>query len=125
MLITLMTILILGASSTGLLDYISDTQDQIKIVLQKGERRQEALASVKEMKKRTKARNKQVNKARKEMSKTLARSDATITDIDAVWDVYFAAVAEYNKDMLDLRFTLRDQLTRDEWQQVFSVDRSN
>ena len=29
MLITLMTILILGASSTGLLDYISDTQDQI------------------------------------------------------------------------------------------------
>jgi seryl-tRNA synthetase len=125
MLIALVTILILGASSTGLLDYISDTQDQIKIVMRKDERRQEALAAVKEMKKRTKARNKQINKARKEMSKTLARSDATITDIDAVWDVYFAAVAEYNKDMLDLRFTLRDQLTREEWQQVFSVDRSN
>jgi septal ring factor EnvC (AmiA/AmiB activator) len=125
MLIALITILILGSSSTGLLDYISDTQDQIKIVMQKDERRQEALSTVKKMKKRTKARNKQVNKARKEMSKTLARDDATITDIDAVWDRYFVALAAHQEEMLDLRFELRDTLTRDEWQQVFSEDRSN
>jgi hypothetical protein len=30
--------------------------------------------------------------------------------------------AAYNQEMLDLRYQLKDQLTREEWQQVFAED---
>ncbi len=122
MLIALMTILFLGGSTTGLLDFIAQTEDNIKIVMEKDARQKGALATVKEMKKRTKARNKQVNKSRKDLSKVLADPEATGADIDATWDTFYAEVESYNADMLDLRFELRDRLTRDEWQQVFSAD---
>jgi hypothetical protein len=124
MLIALMTILFLGGSTTGLLDFITQAEDNIKIVMQKDARQKGALTTVKEMKKRTTARNKQVNKSRKELSKVLADRDATMADVDAVWEEYYAAVESYNEHMLDLRFELRDRLTRDEWQQIFSENQS-
>ena len=122
MLIALMTILFLGGSTTGLLDFIAQTEDNIKIVMEKDARQKGALATVKEMKKRTKARNKQVNKTRKQLSNLLGDPEATEADIDATWNTFYAEVESYNVDMLDLRFELRDRLTRDEWQQVFSED---
>jgi RNAse (barnase) inhibitor barstar len=123
MLIALMTILFLGGGSAVLLEYIGDTEDAIKVVMEKDDRRKGALATVKEMKKRTKARNKQVKKTSKELSKVLANHDASSTDLDAVWDVYYAEVEAHNKEMLDLRFELHDRLTRDEWHQIFSEER--
>ena len=122
MLIALMTILFLGGGTTGLLDFIGGIEDSIEFVMEKDDRRKGALATVKEMKKRTKARNKQVKKSRKELSKVLADPEATEADIDATWETFFAEVESHNADMLDLRFELRDRLTRDEWQQVFSAD---
>lgn len=124
MLIAIFTILFLGGSSTGLLEYIGETEDNIKVVMEKDDRRKAALGNVKDMQKRTKARNKQVKKAQKELSKTLANHDVTMADIDAVWDIYFVEVETYNKDMLELRFELRDRLTREEWQAVFAEDQS-
>ena len=122
MLIALMTILFLGGGTTGLLDFIGGVEGSIEFVMEKDDRRKGALATVKEMKKRTKARNKQVKKSRKELSKVLADPEATEADIDATWETFFAEVESHNADMLDLRFELRDRLTRDEWQQVFSAD---
>ena len=124
MLIAIFTILFLGGSSTGLLEYIGETEDDIKVVMEKDDRRKAALGNVKDMQKRTKARNKQVKKAQKELSKTLANHDVTMADIDAVWDIYFVEVETYNNDMLELRFELRDRLTREEWQAVFAEDQS-
>ena len=122
MLIALITILFLGGSSTGMLDYIADTQDTVEVVMEKDDRRKEALGTLKSMKKRTNARNKMVKRASKDMSTTLSSDAATDTDIDTVWDAYFAQRAAYNQDMLDLRYQLKDQLTREEWQQVFDVN---
>ena len=122
MLIALMTILFLGGSTTGLLEFIAQTEDNIKIVMEKDARQKGALTTVKEMKKQTTARNKQVNKSRKELSKLLGDPGATEADIDATWNIFYAEVESYNADMLDLRFELRERLTRDEWQQVFSAD---
>ena len=65
MLIALLTILFLGGSSTGMLDYIADTRDNVKEVMVKDERRNEALSTIKAMKKITKARNKQMKRASK------------------------------------------------------------
>jgi uncharacterized protein YccT (UPF0319 family) len=122
MLIALFTILILGGSATGMLNFIADTQDTVKVVMEKDDRRKEVLATLKETKKRTEAHNKMVKGASKDMSKILSSADVTDADIDANWDTYFAQRAAYNQDMLDLRFQLKDQMTREEWQQVFTKD---
>ena len=122
MLIALFTILFLGGSDTGMLDFIADTQDIVKVVMEKDDRRKEVLATLKETKKRTNAYNKTVKGVSKDMSKILSSDDPTDADLDLSWDVYFASRANYNRDMLDLRFQLKDQMTREEWQQVFAED---
>jgi hypothetical protein len=122
MLIALFTILILGGGSTGMLDYIADTQDEVKLVMEKDDRQKEALATLKTMKKSTDARNKMVKSASKDMSKALLNEEGSDAEIDAIWDTYFSQRADYNQEMLDLRYQLKDQMTREEWQQVFAAD---
>jgi hypothetical protein len=122
MLIALVTILILGGSATGMLDYIAYTQDTVKVVMEKDDQRKEVLDTLKTMKKRTDAHNKMVKGASKDMNKVLSSDEVTDADIDTIWDEYFAQRATYNRDMLDLRFQLKDQMTREEWQQVFAGD---
>ena len=120
MLIALFTILILGGGATGMLDFIADTQDEVKVVMEKDDRQKEALSTLKAMKKRTNAHNKMVKGASKDMSKALSNDEAADADIDTIWDEYFSQRAIYNKEMLELRFQLKDQITREEWQQVFA-----
>ena len=120
MLIALFTILILGGGATGMLDFIADTQDEVKVVMEKDDRQKEVLSTLKAMKKRTDARNKMVKGTSKDMRKTLSSDEVTDAEIDMVWDAYFSQRATYNEEMLDLRFQLKDQMTREEWQQVFA-----
>jgi len=122
MLIALFAVLLLGGSSTGMLDFIADTQDTVKVVMEKDDRRKEVLATLKETNKRTEAHNKMVKRTSKDMNTILSSDEVTDADIDANWDEYFAQRAAYNQDMLDLRFQLKDQMTREEWQQVFAED---
>ena len=122
MLIALVTILILGGSNTGMLDFIGDTQDAVEVVMEKDDRRKEALNTLKAIKKRTNVHNKMIKGASKDLNNALADDAATETDIDVIWDAYFAQRADYNRDMLDLRYQLKDQMTREEWQQVFAED---
>ncbi len=122
MLIALFTILILGGSNTGMLNFIADTQDTVKVVMEKDDRRKEALSTLKAIKKRTEAHNKMVKGSSKDLNQALANNDVTEADIDTIWYRYFAQREAYNRDMLDLRFQLKDQMTRKEWQQVFGKD---
>ena len=122
MLIALFTILLLGGSSTGILDFIADSQDTVKVVMEKDDRRKEALGTLKAMTKQTNAHNKMVKRASKDMSQTLSSDEVTEANIDVVWDAYFSQRAAYNQEMLDLRYRLKDQMTREEWQQVFAGD---
>ena len=124
MLIALFTMLILGGGATGMLDFIADTQDTVKVVMEKDDRRKEVLATLKETKKRTGAYNKVVKRASKDLSKTLSSDEVADADIDVIWEGYFASRADYNRDMLDLRFQLKDQMTREERQQVFAEDQT-
>ena len=120
MLIALFTILLFGGGNTGLLDYIGEIEDSIRTVMVKDDRRKAALSLVSDMEKLTKARNKRVNELRKELKKTLADSDGTVDDLNATWDVYFDVVTTHGEEMIDLRFELRDKLTRDEWERALS-----
>jgi len=120
MLIALFTILLLGGSSTATLAYIADTQDTVKTVMVKDGRQKGALSTLKTMKKRTNARNKHVKRASKDLNKALGQEDINTADIDAIWAGYFAEIDQYDHDMLDLRWELKEHINREEWAAIFS-----
>ena len=122
MLIALMTILLLGGSSSVVLDFVAETRDNVKIVLPKGERQKEALGTLKEMKKVSRAYQKYLGKARKELYKVIDMADDVESELDAVWTAHFTEVLSHNDTMLDLRFELLEQLTREEWGEIFSSE---
>ncbi len=120
MLIALFTIMILGGGSTAALAYIADTRDSVKIVMVKDDRQKAALSTLKAMKKRTNARNKHVKRASKDIAKSLRQEDINTAEIDAIWTGYFAEIDQYNHDMLDLRWQLKEHINREEWGAIFS-----
>jgi len=122
MLTALLISLLFGGSSTAMLAYIADTQDTVKIVMVKDDRQKAALSTLKAIKKRTNARNKQVRRAMKDLNMALRQDDISTADIDAIWAGYFAEVDQYKDDMLDLRWELKAQINREEWEAIFPGD---
>ncbi len=120
MLIALFTILLLGGTSSFALDYIADTQDNVKIVVPKGERQKAAFDTLKAMKKSESTYRKHLRKAGKELFKALDLPDDVESELHRVWTAHFAEVQRQNHEMLDLRFELREHLTREEWGEIFS-----
>ena len=118
MLIALLTLLFLGGgSANAMLDYIADTKPRIKEVVIEDERRAEALGTLKEMRAEQKRFSKLVNGTVKSLKRELAEDPGATGD--AFWQDYFAAKQASDQRMIDLRFQLRDQLTREEWEQIF------
>jgi hypothetical protein len=79
-----------------------------------------ALATVKEMKKTTKARSKFGGKTSKTLGKLLSNHETTSDEIDAIWKEHFAEMDRYIREMLDLRFELKEQISREDWETIFS-----
>ena len=123
MLIAIMTILFLGGSGTAMLEYIGDIRDDVKLVLPKDDRQKEALDTIKAMKKRTSARNKETKRIAKGLSKALINHDVSDAEIDAYWTEFHEDLGSYNRDLLDLRFELKEHISREEWAAIFGGDR--
>ncbi len=122
MLIALFTIMFLGGASNGILDYIADTKDNIKQVMPKGDEQKAALATLKTMKKRSNVRNKQAKRAAKALDKVYADHAGGGAEADAIWDELFTEIGHYNSDMLDLRFEFKEQISREDWEEIFSEE---
>ena len=119
MLIALFTILLLGGGGSSALEYIGNTRDAIKIVVLKGDLQKAALGTLKTMKKRTSAHNKVFKGTTKELDRAFRDHDTTGDDLDAIWAEYFVELNQYNNDMLNLRFELKESISREEWQVIF------
>ena len=120
MLIALMTILFLGGGGgSAVLDYIADSTDAVKTVLEDDPRRDEALETLKSLKALGKKHSTMRQDTLKEMEKTLAVHEASPQASEEIWSAYYQQVREVNDEVVELRFRLREQLTRDEWQRVF------
>ena len=123
MLITLMVVLLLGGSVTNsLLDYIADGRDAAKAVIVADDRRKDVLDTFKQLSKRTEVQQEQVKSHGKQLASVLASAGQQNADMDKAWWMYFERVDIYNADMLDLRYELREQLTRDEWERIFAAE---
>jgi len=123
MLIILMVVLLLGGSVTNsLLDYIADGRDAAKAVIVEDDRRKDVLETFKQLRKRTEVQQEQVKSHGKQLVSVLASAGLQSADMDKAWWMYFERVDAYNVDMLDLRYELREQLTRDEWERIFPAE---
>ena len=120
MLIALMTILFLGGGgSSAVLTYIADSTDVIKEILEDDDRRDDALETMASLKNLGKQHSKARKEVVKRMERALAEHEASPDAIDEVWTAYYQDVREINDAALEHRFDLRNQLSREEWQQVF------
>ena len=118
-----MIVLLLGGSVTSsLLDYIADGRDAAKAVIVEDDRRKDVLDTFKKLRKRTEVQQEQVKKSGKQLASVLASGGLQYADTDKAWWKYFERVDIYNADMLDLRYELREQLTRDEWERIFPAE---
>jgi len=119
MLIAIITILLLGGGSIGLLDYIADAKDDVKQVMPKSDEQEAALATLKAMKKRTQAHNKQIKNTFKGLEKEFEDYGASDEAINRMWSEFFSDRKLYDGDMLDLRFELKEHINREEWEKIF------
>ena len=74
---------------------------------------------LKEMKKRSKQYAKAIKKLSKELSADYREFEAPEDEIDVIWERIFELNSGYTKDIIEKRFELRDQLTREEWAAMF------
>ena len=122
MLVALYTIFVLGGGfSFAISDFLDDMKQSTKTVVVNDEHRKEALDTIKAMKSLLKDHGKSVGKISKPLGKELAEHTLRNAEVDKLWDQYIDLNSNTMRDMVELRFHLRDQLTRDEWEQVFSV----
>lgn len=85
----------------------------------KDDRLRAAQEVVKTMEKRTKDQNKQVDKYAKRLDEALADHDSPTAEIDKLWSKYHALRKNYQLRMVNLRFELKEHITREEWQEIF------
>ena len=119
MLIAIIVAFLLGGGAGGVMAYISDTRADAKVVIEDKDRRSEAMATLKRMEKEAAVLQKQSGKRFKQLGKALQDHEATKAEIDAIWSEHFERVDTFNREMIDLRFELREHVTREEWQQLF------
>ena len=120
MLVALFGLLFLGGGIDTYLEQRLDTLEKsAKTEVVDVERRDDAEAVLKEMQKRLKARAKGVDKGRDALGDLIKDHDATDAELEAVWDGVIAEVDSFNRDMIALRFDLKEHVTREEWAQLF------
>ena len=122
MLIALYTIFVLGGGgSFGPMIFIDEAIHQTKIVIVDKDRQKEVTTSLKAMNKRSKEYVSVVKKAIKGLTPTSNPHDTNAEELDAFWTEIFKQNARYSSDIIDMRFELRDQLSREEWEGIFPV----
>ena len=120
MLMALIAVLFLGGGvQDAVLDHIGETRGSVKEVINERDRRSDINATLDQMKKRSKQRGRSGRQALKTLQAAMSDHEVNQAEIDRLFDDYLQSLKDYNEDMIDLRFQLRDQLNREEWEALF------
>ena len=125
MLIALMTIFILGGGSFGPMVYFDEARDNAKSAIIDDDQRKLVRDDLKSMKSRAKQYTKSVKGITKDLQKEFGDHAAGEADLDVYWDQVFALNASLSEDIIDMRFALRDKVSREEWTGLFPLDSSD
>jgi hypothetical protein len=121
MLVALITNLFLGGGiEHAVLDYVKYIRGSVDDVVADEDRQSAAQATLREMGALTKEHTKANQKAFESLLSEIGEYDQDTGDTEPLWADYTQSVDAYNERMIDLRFELRDTLTRDEWAALFA-----
>lgn len=124
MLIALMTILLMGGSSSAaVLAHVADTQGAVNEIVADEQRREDALLTLKQLKEHLQQQDKAGEDIFKTLTPEILDHAASESEIDAIWTQFYEHTREANAETVEFRFKLREQLTREEWGQVFQAER--
>ena len=123
MLIALLTIFLLGGGSFGPMEFFDQAKDTSKTAIADDDQRKEVQATLKTMTSRAKGYSKDANKVMKDMRKGFSDHEALAEHFDGFFTVMAALNTAYSNDIIEMRFDLRDQVTREQWADLFPVEK--
>ena len=117
---TILTLLFLGSGASPMLDGIDQMKDNIKAEIVDEGTRKDALAIVKTMEATSKEYEKADKKDEKELLELIQGYESTTAELKRIMDASFKQRVEYQQAMLALRFELKDKLTQEQWEKIFT-----
>jgi len=122
-LIAIMTILFLGGSGVfGPIAFVDEAIDNARIAISDDDHRKATVAELKAINKRSKEYMKTVKGLGKDLNSYFSEHEVANEEIEAAWTSIFELNDEYSRDIIEMRFELRDQLSREEWQALFPAE---
>ena len=122
MLIALITMMLLGGDPVGVLGELADVRDRVESFMPKdADQREVALAVLDRADEITEAREGVVDDSQDTLQDEITDHDAAAAAVEQIWRDYHTKRTAYHRDMIDLRFELKEQISRDEWAEIFPV----
>ena len=123
-LIILLSTIFLGGATT-ITTFIEghsakDVKKAVKKVVADDARKDEILELIDTWKKEKKKHDKEVIKGRKSILKVMERYDWTREDLQQASSRLDEAIRKIDRSYLDLRFNLKEKITRDEWNAIYA-----
>jgi len=121
MLVGLFAILFLGGSSYFLLDDIEIVQDRVEDAIVDVSQRDRAKDILGQMEDVAKERKKLIKDMVDQLSNFVDDPVVSDPELDALMADYWAIVEVDHRTLIELRFDLKEHVTRDEWQILFKA----
>lgn len=121
---TLIALLFLGSGANMMLDGIDQMKHNVKSEIVDESARKAALDVVDRLEDTAKDYAMADNNDEKELIKLIQDYGSSTADLKANMDASYQQRVQFQKDMLALRFELKDKLSREQWEKVFSKDAS-
>lgn len=111
--------LALGVATTGMT--LKEIEKRVKTYVEDTSKQQQSLALLKQWKKEGKAVVKQYNKNRIVLLKQMNRHDADREELESAAKEILDMDQQTSNRILDIQYSLRENMTKAEWEKVFSI----
>jgi hypothetical protein len=122
---TLIALLFLGSGANMMLDGIDQMKDNIKDTIVEESTRKAALDVVEKLEDSANDYAEADSDGEDELLQLIQRYETTTADLQKNMDASFDRRIQYQQKMLALRFELKHKLSREQWDKVFTEDKTN
>jgi len=121
---TMIALLFLGSGANMMLDGIDQMKDNVKSEIVDESARKAALDVVDRLEDTAKDYAKADGKDEKELIDLIQDYGSSTAELKANMDASYQQRVQFQKEMIALRFALKDKLSREQWENIFSKDTS-
>ena len=121
---TMIALLFLGSGANMMLDDIDQMKDNVKSEIVDESARKAALDVVDRLEDTAKDYAKADGKDEKELIDLIQDYGSSTAELKANMDASYQQRVQFQKEMIALRFALKDKLSREQWDKIFSKDTS-